>query len=131
MLSYDKSDVLSANGTSFLKLESECPILQPEVLLVQFSGSRRGNDAIDAEKRLRCAVLEDALRCFVGNLGAQNSTKRRRRTPIDSRLPTVSKFCVRTPVTSADTSGIDRQPRDSRTADYELEIAEVRAAQRL
>jgi hypothetical protein len=65
-------------GSASLKETSLDSALHPEALMpVQFYGARRGGDGMEAVKRLMCAILEDALRCFERNLNASTVVRRR------------------------------------------------------
>lgn len=57
---------------------SQSPMLPLDAILpLQFFPARRGGNRIEGVKRLMCAVLDDALRCFEGNLTARSILKRR------------------------------------------------------
>lgn len=56
---------------------NDLPLQGDAILPSQFHGSRRGGERVEGEKRLMCAVLEDALRCFERNLKARSGRARR------------------------------------------------------
>lgn len=67
----------SGAGRLFLREATLDSALQPETVMpVQFYGSRRGGERTEAVKRLISAVLEDAVRCFEGNLKARSLVRR-------------------------------------------------------
>jgi hypothetical protein len=61
--------------------------LQPDsVVPAQFYGARREGKQMEALKRLMCAILEDALRCFERNLGAYAVVRRREFREVENWL---------------------------------------------
>ena len=56
---------------------NDLPLHCDAVLPSQFYGSRRGSEQAEAEKRLMCAVLKDAIRCSERNLRARSVGARR------------------------------------------------------
>jgi hypothetical protein len=80
MSSFD-AGIYPQSGASRAPLQEEPSLhsaLQPEAVMpVQFYGARRGGEQVEAVKRLMCAILEDALRCFERNLQACTTLRRR------------------------------------------------------
>jgi hypothetical protein len=74
-------------GRAPLKEASMDSALQLETVMpVQFYGARREGQQVEPVKRLMCAILEDASRCFERNLGARTPVRRREFCEVENWL---------------------------------------------